>query len=258
MATQARLLFGGLGGVVDCRRCAKVKLINLSFFSGIAFVLFLFTLHCLCLPCSHAPTMRHRRDKTHPAMLPTAPRLNAPGECWMLIKGQSQGSSRLIEVLVQCLPTAPPDLYRQLSLLIMHTSCRTVKPCFVRGCSPCQHVFSSKKEPCFHGQEDGEATRAKGQNDITGVSKCATAKVLSWIQKLQRVQQLLFYILPNSFSESTARRVCFVVFLYKKIWSITMRKFSTCANTIQQLWKYLLMMFCVCIHNRVDLNVQIT
>lgn len=45
------------------------------------------------------------------------PRHNAPGERWVLIKRQSQGSS---QVSLQCLPTALPDLYRQLSLLIKH------------------------------------------------------------------------------------------------------------------------------------------
>lgn len=120
---------------------------------------FFFSWHCLCLPCSHAPTMQHRRDKNYPPTLHTAPQAqcNAPGECWVLIKRQSQGS---LQLLLQCLPTALLDLYRQLSLLI--TCIRPVtllKPCFVRGCSACQLAFSFKKQPCMHLQEDGEARR---------------------------------------------------------------------------------------------------
>ena len=70
------------------------------------------------------PTTMQRRSKR-------LPRHKAPGGCRVLIQRQSQGSSRLS---LRCLPAAPSDLYRQLSLLI--TRVRPVaplKPWFVWG-----------------------------------------------------------------------------------------------------------------------------
>lgn len=169
MSTQAGC-FSGSGGVSGVRGLLEVcqSKTNQSclYFSGVASVC-----PAVMLQSSgtEEPTTAQRCSKL-------LPRHNTPGECWVLIKRQSQGSS---QVSLQCLLTAPPDLYRQLSLLITYIHpVATLKPCFYVGCLACQLVFSSQTELRLHVQEDSEATaKAKGQNDITGVSKCSTAKL---------------------------------------------------------------------------------
>ena len=122
-------------GIVVGGGVSKVKPINLVFISW----------HCLYLPCSHSPTKRHKRANSYPATLQTAPQAQCtrPAECRALIKRQSQGSS---QVSLQCLPTAPPDLSSQLSLLITCVwPVAALKPRFVQRCLACQLASSSQK-----------------------------------------------------------------------------------------------------------------
>lgn len=104
------------------------------------------------------------------------PRHNAPGECWALIKRQSQGSS---QVSLQCLPAAPPDLYRQLSLLI--TCVRPVaplKPCFLLGVGHAISYSPSRRSFAF---------MCRGM-----VSRWQSQKVRMTLRVFQNVQQQRF------------------------------------------------------------------
>lgn len=155
-----------VGGVGGSWRCVKVKLINLVFISW----------HCLCLPRSHAPIKQHRRADNYPATLQTAPQ----AQCTRRVLGADQeAKSRLITSFTSVFTSSPAwPLQATVSIDNMRTSCRTIKTLLSSGCWACHLVFSFQTELCLHVQGDGEPmAKPKGQNDITGVSKCSTAKV---------------------------------------------------------------------------------
>lgn len=161
-----------------CWRCVKVKLINLVFISW----------HCLFLPRSHAPIERHRRANK------LLPRHSTPGERWVLIKRPSQGLS---QVSLQCLPTAPPDLYRELSLLI-----KCVRPV-------------APLEPCFVGWGDRVVGHASSYCPHTRSSTCMCTRMVKPKVRLtllvfQKVQQQR-YVKSNTKAADTLI-YCFIFF----------------------------------------------
>ncbi len=160
LAVDVWVVWGG------CWRCVKVKLINLVFISW----------HCLCLPRSHAPTKRHRRANNYLATLQTAPQ----AQCTRQVLGADQeAKSRLITSFTSVFTNSLAwPLQAPVSIDHMHTSCRTVKTLFCSGVfgMPARILLPDAALPACAGGRWGDG-KAKGQNDITGVSKCSTAKV---------------------------------------------------------------------------------
>lgn len=191
MSTQAGCCSGsgGVGGVGVCWRCVKVKLINLVFISW----------HCLCLPCSHAPIKRYRRANNYPAMLQTAPQAQYTRR---VLGADQEAKSRLITSFTAVFTNSPAwPLHATVSIDHLCTSCCAIKTLFCVGCLACQLVFSSQTEFCLHVQENGEAmAKPKGQNDITCVSKCSTAKVCGEESKTCRSFKQCCFIFPQTFS----------------------------------------------------------
>lgn len=148
------------------------------------FICLFFSWNCLCLPCRHPPNMQHRRHKNYHQHCTLLPRHNAPGQHWVLIKKQSRGSSQL---LLQCLPTALPDLYSQLSVLITCIH-RIVKSLF------CPRVFGVPasvllQEAALHARAGwwwGDLSQ-RSEWHYWCFKICNSKGVLSWIQKLEVV-----------------------------------------------------------------------
>lgn len=165
----------GSGGVGGCWRCVKLKLINLVFISW----------HCLCLPRSHALTERHTRANNYPAMLQTAPQ----AKCTRRVLGADQEAKwRLITSFTSVFTNSPAwPLQATVSIDHMRTSCHTSETQICPGVfgMPARILLPDGALPACVGEWQGDG-KAKGQNDITGVSQCSNSKgvELSGIQKL--------------------------------------------------------------------------